>query len=83
MACGTPVVCSNGGSLAEVAGTAAATHEPRDIEGLAASCRRVLEDESVAEAMRAAGLEHSAGFHWNNTAAAYYRLYRRIREGLT
>jgi glycosyltransferase involved in cell wall biosynthesis len=78
MACGTPVVCSNGGSLAEIAGTAAVVHEPRDVGGLAASCGRILEDRSFRDEVRSAGFAHTAGYRWEETASAYYRLYREV-----
>ncbi len=80
MACGMPVVCSNGGSLPEVAGRAAAIHEPRDVPGLAAACRRLLEDPSFADEMRTAGLTHAATYRWEKTAAAYYRLYAELNS---
>jgi glycosyltransferase involved in cell wall biosynthesis len=78
MACGTPVVCSNGGSLAEIAGTAAVVHEPRDVGGLTASCGRILEDRSFRDEVRSAGFAHAAGYRWEETASAYYRLYREV-----
>ena len=78
MACGTTVVCSNGGSLAEIAGTAAVVCEPRDVGGLAASCGRILDDLAFRDTVRAAGLTHAARYSWKKTASAYYRLYREV-----
>lgn len=78
MACGTPVVCSTGGSLGEVAGDAAAVHESGDVQALAASCTRILECASYAAEMRVAGLKRAEAFRWESVAAAYYRLYNEL-----
>ena len=72
MACGTPVVCSAAGSLAEVTGDAALLVDPDDHAGLAAAVERALADP---EPLRAAGLAHAARFSWARcaelTVAAY------------
>ncbi|HOZ49095.1 MAG TPA: glycosyltransferase family 1 protein [Candidatus Hydrogenedentes bacterium] len=78
MACGTPVVCSNGGSLAEVAGDAACVHDAEDEDRLRASCARVLEDIAFADKLREAGAAQVAAYSWERTAAAYYVVYRRV-----
>mgnify|MGYP000865105173 CR=1 FL=1 len=80
MACGTPVVCSNGGSLAEIAGTAAAVHDPHDVNGLAESCLRLLESPSAFETAQAKGIAHAAGYRWDRTAATYYRIYKEVLQ---
>lgn len=82
MACGTPVVCSNGGSLPEVAGTAAAVHEALDTDGLVLSCMRVLTDDAFREHLRRAGVEQAARFTWEHTAQQYYQLYGCLYEKL-
>lgn len=76
MACGTPVVCSNGGSLREIAANAAATHDPQDLDGLFESCRRVLGDERYAAQLREKGRRHAAEFTWTRTASEYYNVYK-------
>ena len=81
MACGTPVVCSSGGSLPEIAGDAAVMHDPKDMDGLAASCRKVLEDPAFRTRSRDAGLARSAKFRWERTASAYYRVYTELHSG--
>lgn len=69
MACGTPVVCSNRGSLPEVAGEAALRVDPDDPERLAAALRRVLEDPGLAADLSGKGLRRAAQFDWARTAA--------------
>ncbi len=78
MACGIPVVCSDGGSLPEVAGSAALIHDPRDVDGLAESCQRIVGDPACREALRAAGFEQSKRFSWDRTAAEYLAEYRAL-----
>ncbi len=68
MACGVPVVCSNGSSLPEVAGEAALLVDPHDEQGLAEALRRVLEDEELRQEMVARGLEQAARFTWERAA---------------
>jgi glycosyltransferase involved in cell wall biosynthesis len=81
MACATPVVCSNGGSLPEVAGDAGVVHDPQDVPGLAASCLQVLEDQAFANTLRDKGLARAAGFRRENTVATYYSAYTRVNDG--
>lgn len=78
MACGTPVVCSNGGALAETAGNAAAIHDPNDVEGLTASCKRLLDDAAYRAELRSAGLAWAGRFRWEHTAEACYRIYTDV-----
>jgi glycosyltransferase involved in cell wall biosynthesis len=68
MACGTPVVCSNVSSLPEVAGDAALTVDPFDIDGLAEAMARTLEDADLQQRMIAKGLAQAARFTWTESA---------------
>jgi glycosyltransferase involved in cell wall biosynthesis len=70
MACGTPVACSTGGSLVEVAGDAALTFAPDDEPGLAEAIASGLQDDPLRRRLRGAGLTRAAGFSWEKTAAA-------------
>ena len=47
MACGTPVICSDGGSLPEVGGDAAIVIPARDTQKFAEAIRRVIDDEQL------------------------------------
>ena len=79
MACGTPVVCSERGSLPEVAGDAALLINPDDLDGLASAMERALEDESLRAQMRSKGLAQAARFSWEKTAQETLSLYRALK----
>ena len=81
MACGTPVVSTTGGSLAEVLGEAALTVEPGDVVGFAAALRRVLDEPALRESLRMAGLARAATFTWARTAEATVAAYRLAAAG--
>jgi glycosyltransferase involved in cell wall biosynthesis len=72
---GTPVACSNTTSLPEVAGDAALLFDPLDIEAIAVSIRRILEDEGLAERLRAMGRERAKRFTWEETASRTLKSY--------
>ena len=78
MACGTPVVCSNRGSLPEVVGDAAAVCDPDDETGMAQALARLLTDRQAREQSRALGLARAAQFSWDATARGMLQLYREI-----
>lgn len=78
MACGTPVVCSDRGSLPEVAGGAALLINPDDLDGLTGAMEHVLEDESLRARMRERGLANVKRFSWEKTARETLALYRRL-----
>ena len=62
MACGCPVVCSNVGSLPEVAGDAALMAGPDDHGQLAAYGLSILKQPDVAGACRARGIARAGEF---------------------
>ena len=68
MACGTPVIASNRGAMAEVAGDAAVLVDPEDTAAIADAVSRLLEDASARESLAARGLERAAAFSWEAAA---------------
>jgi len=75
MACGTPVVCSNGGSLPEVAGDAGILVDPGDVDGFAREIVRVLTEPELAATMRAKGIDRAARFTWEHAARQTLAVY--------
>ena len=75
LACGTPVLSSNAGSLAEVLGDAARLLPPRDPEAWAATIREMLADANGNAERVARGRAHAARFTWARAAAATRQVY--------
>jgi len=81
MACGTPVVASDVGSLAYVVqdGEAGLIVPPGDAEALAAACRKLLEDGELADRMGKAGRARAENhFAWPLLAQKYIDLFREL-----
>jgi glycosyltransferase involved in cell wall biosynthesis len=68
MACGTPVVASNRGSLPEVVGDAGLLFDPQDHAGLAAMMLGLLTDPETRTSLREKGLERARLFSWTTAA---------------
>ena len=77
MACGTPVLCADAGSLPEVAGDAALLAHPDDHDALARELVRILEDDRTARRLIAAGLRRAPEFSWQVCAAKTLESYRK------
>jgi glycosyltransferase involved in cell wall biosynthesis len=78
LACGTPVLTSDRGSLPEVVGTAGVLLNANDPEAWAAALERVLTDGEEEARLREAGPQQAAGFSWERAAAETWELYRRV-----
>ncbi len=63
MSAGCPVVCSDAGSLPEVAGGAALLAPAGDAEALASHCRAILDNPILREDLRSRGRRHAAPFN--------------------
>lgn len=70
MASATPVLTSTTTSLPEVAGDAAILVNPHDIDAIAGGLVEFFAGRRDAAALRAAGVERAARFHWDRTAEA-------------
>jgi glycosyltransferase involved in cell wall biosynthesis len=80
MACGAPVVVSNGGSLLEVVGDAGVVAEPT-AEGVEAALASVLEDRSLAERLGRAARARAEQLSWKRTATGWLDALRRAGDG--
>lgn len=78
MASGCPVIASNLTSVPEVAGDAALTCDPRDVEALGQNMRLLMTDETLRRDLIRRGIERAGGFSWDKTAAETIEVYREI-----
>jgi glycosyltransferase involved in cell wall biosynthesis len=76
MACGTPVVASQGGALQDVVGDAAVRVPDGDEDAFAEALLGVIADESLRADLRERGLRQATGFTWQRTARATVEGYR-------
>lgn len=81
MACGIPVITSNRGALAEIAGGAAELVDPVDVGSISAGLERVLNDAARQAQLRDLGLARAAQFHWEQTAAQTRAVYQQVVAG--
>jgi len=68
MACGTPVVTSSTTSLPEVVGEAALMVDSTEVREIAATMARLLDETSLRERLRHAGIERARSFTWTHAA---------------
>lgn len=68
MACGAPVICGSGGSLAEVAGGAAHLVDVSNPTALATGIRELLGDRARRARLRGLGFELTSRLSWSTTA---------------
>lgn len=68
MACGTPVISSNGGSLPEVVGDAAIFFDPLDAEKIAELILSVLNNKQLKNELIRKGFHRVKNFSWEKTS---------------
>ncbi len=78
MACGTPVIASDRGSLPEVVGQAGRFFDPARPDLLVTILQEVLNSESLRGSMRLAGLERSKLFTWKAAAQSIIALFHHV-----
>jgi glycosyltransferase involved in cell wall biosynthesis len=73
--CGCPVLCSSGGALPEVAGTAAEVEPSWRAEDWTTCIEALLSDSSKLQALSARGIEREREFDWTKTARKTMDIY--------
>lgn len=81
--CGTPVVCSTAGSLAEVGDNAVLMADPHDGNALALAVDQVLSNPEVRGHLRRAGVVNAERFRLECWREAHNRLYRSVMASET
>jgi glycosyltransferase involved in cell wall biosynthesis len=77
MACGTPVLASNAGSLPEIVGDAARLVDPLDVATLSREMERLWREPGLRAELRERGLARAARFSWRRAAEETLDVYRR------
>lgn len=75
ISCGTPVICSNGGSLPEVGGNAVIYFNPKKVNQLVALLKEILEDKSLQIKLAKLGLKQAEKYSWEKTASEAIKVY--------
>jgi len=78
MACGTPVLSSTGGSLAEVLGHGAVLVREDTIDAWHDAASRLLQDSNHRATSIAAGREQAGLYRWSETARQTLDVYRKV-----
>ncbi len=78
MACGTPVISSSGGSLAEVLNAGACVVDSFNIDEWTVALTKLLTDSAYNKALREEGPAHAAKFNWKDTAKKTMEVYKQI-----
>lgn len=81
MACGTPVIASDRGSLPEVAGQAALLLKELHPASIAAALRDILTDDALAADLRTRGLTNARRFTWTASAERHLKIFTRLISG--
>lgn len=76
MACGTPVITSHRGALAEVPHNAAVVVDPESPQAIAQAILEVVQDRNLRGRLVVAGGQYVAQFRWNKTVEHTLRSYR-------
>lgn len=77
MSSGIPVVTSNYGAMAEIAGDAALLVDPYDVDEIVEAMHRVLTDENLRKDLIKKGLERASQFSWERTARETLSAYKK------
>ena len=80
MQSGCPVICSDAGSLAEVAGDAAYFVDPKSVDSIRQGIERIFSDQDLRSRLAKAGLVQSKKFSWEKTAKETHKVYEKIFE---
>lgn len=78
MACGTPTIVSNVGSLPEVVNDAALLVNPRDHEEIAVAMSRLLLDQDLHAELTQKGLQQANCFSWDRAARKTLEVYHTV-----
>ena len=80
MACGTPVIASNAGSLPEVIGKAGLLYNPNDIVGLSNGIKLIIKDKTKRNQMIKKGFYQASKFTWDKHLKETTNVYKKLQK---
>jgi glycosyltransferase involved in cell wall biosynthesis len=78
MASGCPVITSNSGACAEVAGKNALLVEPKSVKAIAEALERILTQPELRRTLIDQGMAHASQFTWERCAAQHQTLFQNL-----
>jgi glycosyltransferase involved in cell wall biosynthesis len=78
MACGTPVIASDGGALPETVGEAGLIFDLSDPDGLSSALRECLSDKGLCDTLIENGFERIKHFSWQASAEVVWSTLNEI-----
>jgi glycosyltransferase involved in cell wall biosynthesis len=78
MACGTPVIVSDGGALPEVVGDAALIFKTSERDSLSGAIRQCLKNKDLSSSLIASGFERVGHFSWQYSAELIWKTLNEI-----
>lgn len=78
LACGTPVISSNRGSLSEVGGNAAVYFDPTNLNKFKSIVSEILEDKFLQAKLSKLGLKRAAKFSWDKAISETKAVYEKV-----
>lgn len=81
MECGIPIICSNITSLPEVAGDAAITVDPYDIDAIASAMKQVYVDPELRKQLIERGYKQKKHFSWDKTSKLLWETIQKVELG--
>jgi glycosyltransferase involved in cell wall biosynthesis len=80
MACGTPVITSNRGSLKEVAGSASLLVDPEMEDDIAVKMTKIMVDKELRTELIKRGKEQVEKFNWGKAAREIKDIYEKVAK---
>lgn len=80
MACGTPVLTTNGNSLKEVAGNCAVLIDPFSVESICDGMEKLVNDAALRAELREKGIEHAKLFTWERSAQIVLDTFAKLTD---
>lgn len=77
-AASVPVITSNTTSLPEVAGDAAISIDPLDVDAISKGMQEILEDKNLVLMLKQRGLDRAMTFTWQACADATLKVYEKL-----